>query len=158
MERTATLRDEIAAGAAAGIAGGIASHAFLLAVAVAGGAPLGTAASELYRFIASAAVGRDGATQPSALPLGVALHFAVAIGWALGYVYLARTQPQVLTRPVVSGLAFGAVVFVFMNVVLIAAGLYGRPTAASAAVGIVEHLVFYGLPVALVASRLLRRA
>ena len=56
------------------------------------------------------------------MPLGVVMHFAVAIAWAFGYVYLVRTQPQLLSRPIVSGLGFGIVVYVFMQIVVLPRG------------------------------------
>ena len=52
----------------------------------------------------------------------------LAIGWALGYVYLARTQPQLLARPFVSGAVFGVIVYIFTQIALLTAGLYHRPT------------------------------
>jgi hypothetical protein len=156
VRRTATLREEILAGVVAGIVAGILVDLFVLGVSVAGGTPLPTAVNGLYDFIASAAMGRAAFAQPgSGVALGVVLHFAVAIGWALGYVWLARTQPHLLTRPIVSGIGFGFVVFVFMNVALIAAGQYTRPTTSAIAIGVVAHLILYGLPVALIVSRML---
>ncbi len=92
----------------------------------------------------------------AAVPLGVALHFGVAIGWALGYVYLIRTRPQLLERPLISGLAFGFVVWTFLQIVLLAAG--HASDAHALGVQLIAHMVFYGVPVAYVASAMLRRA
>ena len=93
---------------------------------------------------------------PVAVPLGIVLHFSVAIGWALGYVYLVRTQPQLLARPWISGAAYGLVVYVFMEIVLITAGVYHRAAPGLLFTQIVAHVVFYGIPVAVIVSRLLR--
>jgi predicted membrane-bound dolichyl-phosphate-mannose-protein mannosyltransferase len=157
VERTAELREGLAAGIVAGIAGGILIDLFFLATAVASGSSLGAAIAGLYDFVASAAIGRAAVTHPgSGIPLGIVLHFCVSIGWALGYVYLARSQRQLVRRPVVSGLVFGAIVFLFMSVTLVAAGLSEHP-ASAIAIGLIGHVVFYGLPVALVVARMLPR-
>ncbi len=69
-----------------------------------------------------------------------------------------RAQPQLLSRPWISGAGFGLVVYVFMQIVLITAGQYHRPAPAVLGESLVGHLGFYGIPVALVTSRMLRRA
>jgi hypothetical protein len=45
-----------------------------------------------------------------------------------------------------------------MQIVLITAGQYHRPAPAVLGESLVGHLGFYGIPVALVTSRMLRRA
>jgi hypothetical protein len=158
VERTVTLRDEIAAGVVAGLVGGVLTDLFLLVALVSNGTPLPAAAVALYGLFASVAMGPAAAANPgTAIPVGIAVHFCVAIGWALGYVYLARTQPHVLRRPIVSGLGFGVVVFVFMDVALVMSGVTQRPTPGGVALTLASYLVFYGIPVALVVSRMLAR-
>lgn len=156
MARTLALRDQLLAGIAAGIVGGILIDAFLLAMAFARGATP-TQALGMYPWIASVVFGHGIIGNPAAPALGVLLHFAVSIGWALGYVYLVRSQPQLLTRPFLSGAGFGLVVYCFMQIILIAAGEYHRPNPAQLGIGLVAHTVFFGMPVAFVVSRLLRR-
>ena len=158
MERTITLRDQIAAGLVAGVAGGFLIDLFLIGVQIIQGTPPGEAVTGTYRFIASALLGPGGATNPAAVEIGALLHVCVAIGWALGYVYLVRQQPQLLSRPWVSGAVFGVVVYVFMEVVLLTAGLYHRPKPVELEIALVAHIVFYGIPVALLVSRSLHRA
>ena len=146
MARTLVLRDRLTAGLLAGLAGGALIDLFLVAVGMAGGKPFGDAlATDSWTLGAPSAAG------------GLLLHFVVAIGWALGYVYLLRTQPQLLTRPVLSGLGFGLVVYVFMGVVQIMAGQYHRPSPTAFETSLVAHVVFYGLPVGMIVARALRR-
>jgi hypothetical protein len=152
-----TLRKQITAGLLAGLAGGILIDLFLFAAQLAMGTPADKLAGN-FVFIASTVLGPSAASNPSAVPLGIVMHFAVAIGWALGYVYLVRTQPQLLARPWVSGAGFGLVVYVFMEIVVLTAGLYHRPPAPVFLSQLVAHLFFYGVPVALIVSRLLRRS
>jgi hypothetical protein len=154
VERTVTLRAQIVAGLAAGLAGGILVDAFLIGAQIANGHPTGEAVVAAYTFIASA-LGPGVAANPQAPLIGLVLHFCISIGWALGYVYLVRSQPQLLSRPWVSGACFGLVVWVFMEIVLLAAGLYHRPSPPELATGLIANSLFYGVPVALVVSRLL---
>ena len=153
-----TLRDQVSAGLVAGIAGGFLIDLFILGVQIIQGAPPGAVIAGTYQFIASALLGPSGATNPAAVEIGAALHFCVAIGWALGYVYLVRQQPQLLTRPWVSGAIFGIVVYVFMEIVTLTAGLYHRPKPVELEIALIAHIFFYGIPVALLVSRSLLRA
>lgn len=149
------LGDQLKTGFVAGIAGGILLQVFLFAMQLAGGAPP-TQLAATFVFIAAVLLGPNAVASPIAVPLGVVLHFCVAVGWALGYVHLARTQPQLLSRPWISGAAFGLVVYVFMEIILITAGQYHRVAPGVLASQLVAHVAFYGIPVAVIASRLLR--
>lgn len=147
MPPTLVLRDQLRAGLLAGVAGGIVIALFLAAAGAAGGKPPAEAlAADTWTLGAPSLAG------------GLALHFFIAVAWALGYVYLLRTQPQLLTRPVLSGLSFGLVVYVFMGVIQIMAGRYHRPNPTQFEISLIAHVVFYGLPVGLVVARALRRA
>jgi uncharacterized membrane protein YagU involved in acid resistance len=112
-----------------------------------------------FAFVSSVLLGLRAYANPVvAVPLGIVLHFCVSVGWALGYVYLTRTQRQLIEHPWISGAAFGLVVYVFMQLVLLTAGVYHRPSSPEElTIQLVAHIVFYGIPVALVASRALRR-
>jgi uncharacterized membrane protein YagU involved in acid resistance len=156
VARTLVLRDQLLAGLAAGIAGGIVIDAFLIATTLAGGATPAQALG-MYPWIASVLFGPAILTNPAAPLLGVVLHIAVSIFWALGYVYLIRSQPQLLTRPFLSGACFGLVVYCFMEIMLITAGAYHRPKPQELGIGLVAHIVFFGMTVSLVVSRMLRR-
>ncbi len=146
MARTLVLRDRLAAGLIAGLAGGVVIDLFLVAAGLAGGTSFGDA------------LAADSWTLGAPGPAGLVLHFVVAVGWALGYVYLVRSQPQLLSRPWLSGAGFGVVVYVLMGVVRIMAGGYHRPSPVQFELSLVAHVVCYGLPVGLIVARLLRRA
>jgi hypothetical protein len=156
VERTLTLRDRIAAGLIAGIAGGILIDLLLFAVQLAAGTPVAKLAGN-FAFIAATLMGPGAYASPAAVPIGIVLHFCVAVGWALGYVYLVRSQPQLLTRPLISGAAFGLMVYIFMQIVILTAGQYHRPGPGALLTQLVAHIVFFGMPVALIVSRMLRR-
>jgi uncharacterized membrane protein YagU involved in acid resistance len=155
VNTTVALRDQLKAGLVAGLAAGILIDVFLFAMQLAAGTPPDKLAGN-FVFIAAVVLGQGAYTNPAAVPLGIVLHFCVAVGWALGYVYLVRSQPQLVTRPWISGAAYGLVVYVFMEIILITAGLYHRVAPGLLFTQIIAHIVFYGIPVALIASRMLR--
>ena len=157
VKRTLMQRSEVRAGLTAGIAGGVSIDVFLFAVQLAGGTPAGKLA-ENFALIVAALLGPGAAANPAAVPIGILLHFCVAVGWALGYVYLVREQSQLLARPWISGAGFGLIVFIFMQIMLILVPQDRRPMQAAIATQLVAHVVFYGIPVALVVARLLGRS
>ena len=57
-------------------------------------------------------------------------------------------------RPVRSGLAYGVVVYAGMQLLLAVVGAFHAPTPSTLALALVDHTVFFGLPVALVVARL----
>ena len=152
MKPTLT-RAEIAAGVLAGLAGGILFDLFLFGTQIAAGQPPADVAAQTYRWIASVLLGPDALGYPAAPAIGFGLHFAVSISWAFGYVYLARTKPQLLARPWISGAAFGLIVYIFMQLILLVAGMYRRPGLFELDSALIAHLLFYGIPVALIVSR-----
>ncbi len=79
------------------------------------------------------------------------LYAAVCIGWGIGYAYLAATRPQINRFPVLSGLTFGAVVYVVTQLALYGAAAELTHTAQQVAYGITAACLFFGLPVALAA-------
>jgi hypothetical protein len=155
VERTVALRDQLKAGLIAGVAAGVLIDVFLFGMQLAGGTPAGKLAGN-FVFIAAVLLGPAAYASPIAVPLGIVLHFCVAIGWALGYVYLVRTQPHLIARPWISGAAFGLMVYVFMQIILITAGLYHRGAPGVLFTQLIAHVVFYGMPVAVIVSRLMR--
>jgi hypothetical protein len=142
-------------GALAGIAGGVLLDAYLLAV---GALSHRLSPEQHYTFIASALVGKAAYVWPGMAWLGGALHLVVSAGWGVGYAYAALAAPQMLARPVVSGVAFGAVVFVVMQVVMALAGIWRVPTPGDAFTALVAHTIFFGLPVAFIVERRFRSA
>ena len=149
------LRDQLKAGLVAGVAAGVLIDVFLFATQLATGTPPDKLADN-FVFIAAVVLGPGAYTNPIAVPLGIVLHFCVAIGWALGYVYLVRSQPQLVARPWISGAAYGLVVYVFMEIILITAGQYHRVAPGLLFTQMIAHVAFYGIPVAVIASRMLR--
>ena len=152
MTRPLVLRDSLVAGLGAGLVSGVTLAIFAAFAEVRAGRPI----TAPYTFLASAVGGGTLGDGPSAVPLGVLVLFAGTILWAFGYVYGARHQPQLLTRPLLSGVGFGLIVWFVMQVVLVGAGHFTAPTIYSFDRDMVAFLLFLGIPLAWVAARLLR--
>lgn len=156
MTKVLPAPHSIVAGIVAGVAGGL-----LIFLCLAYGyanvlhAPGFTLAGFLA-FDASVLLGKGMFTDPAAPAIGLALHFLTSIGWAIGYAYMAERQPQLVTRPFVSGAVFGLVIYFAMQIVVVAANAYHQPTPAELGVSLLAHIVFYGIPVAVVVARLQR--
>lgn len=141
----------VAAGVTAGVAGAIFLDAYLIVVLVF--VLHSTSIAGLYDYVASGAIGAAAYTGPNATYLGAALHFVISLMWATGYAYVAARTPQVLQRPLLSGIAFGFVVMVTMQLVEVAAGIYRVPTTLSLGNDFIAHTVFFGIPVASIVTR-----
>jgi hypothetical protein len=152
MTRSFARRDWILAGVAAGIVSGLTLAAFAaFSQAGAGESPAAT-----YTFLASLIVGTAAAGGGAwVVPLGIAGLFAGTIAWAFGYLYAARRQPQLLSRPLVSGIGFGLVVW-FVNLLVLVAMNRFAPTFVGLDRDLIAYVIFFGVPLAFVVARLLR--
>lgn len=144
----------ISAGSIAGAIGAVLIAEFLLGVPLFSGGAFTPV--PVLQFDASVLIGAVAFTNPSYAFLGLVLHFLVSIGWAIGYAYMAERQPQLVTRPWISGAAFGLVIYFAMLIVLVAANAYHAPKPAEVGNGLIAHILFFGIPVALIVSRALR--
>lgn len=145
-------RESIVAAVVAGITGAVALDAFLLIVPFPGTEYLGPLA--FYTFAATVLAGEGAAGAPWAIAAGVLQHLIVAVGWAFGYLYLARTKPQLVERPVISGLGFGIIVGCITLATLALVGKYRPMTIHSIDRDLIAYTVFFGIPLALVAAKL----
>jgi hypothetical protein len=108
-----------------------------------------------WQWIAAAALGKTAAySSPAYAWIGLVVHFVVCIGWAGGYAYFAPRQAFVNERWFVSGVVYGIVVYLFMVVLQIGAGVFAMPSPPSVANALVANMLFFGVPVAYVVARL----
>jgi hypothetical protein len=89
--------------------------------------------------------------------LGTVLHFLIALGAAAVY-YAASRRLTLLTRhAVVSGLLYGAAVYLFMNRVVLPLSAVAKPSASAPTVvlvnGVLAVVLCVGLPIALLVRR-----
>jgi hypothetical protein len=135
-------------GAAAGIVGGICFNAFIY---LAGLLPAHASVLSLWQFSASTAFGKAAFTSPSYVWIGLVLIFAAAIGWGIGYAYIAHSRPAVNKQPIISGFIFGLIVYIVMQFVLFSVQALKVPDIMSVYLGVLGCTVFFGIPIAFVA-------
>jgi len=148
------LARSLGPGTLAGLAGGVLIDAYLLAV---GALSHRLDAVQLYTFVASALIGKAAYALPGAFVLGIFVHAAVSVSWGIGYAYAALGNPQLVSRPVVSGIVFGLFVYLIMQIVQALDGIWHVPSANEAFTAVVAHALFFGIPVAYVVSRRLAK-
>jgi uncharacterized membrane protein YagU involved in acid resistance len=87
--------------------------------------------------------------------LGVVLHFIIATTWAAVYYFASRQIRFLINQPIISGVLYGVVVYLFMNfVVLPLSAVARRPAPLSARIiGMLVIIFCVGLPIAFVVRR-----
>lgn len=115
----------------------------------------------ILQSIASALLGREAFAggAPSAL-LGLFLHFLLSIVFAAGYVAVSTRVILMRFHPVMFGLVYGLVVHWIMSALVLPLSFAdfgaGSESPNSYALTLLIHMTFFGLPIALVASRIRR--
>lgn len=88
--------------------------------------------------------------------LGAALHFLIAFTAAAVYYAASRRLNLLLRRAFVCGVVYGVLIYALMNYVVVplsAAPLRGTPPPVVLVTGLLVHMFFIGLPIALFARR-----
>lgn len=152
MTRPLVSRDRLVAGIGAGLVSGVLVSAFAAFAAARSGLPPSTP----FSFIAGAVGGPTFGDGPEAAPVGVVCLLIAAILWAFGYLYGASKQSQLLTRPILSGVGFGVIVWLFTQAMLVGAGKFTAPNIYTFDRDMVAYIVFFGVPLAFTASKLMR--
>ena len=117
----------------------------------------GAAPSRVFLSIASGLLGNaasSGAVGVEAL--GVACHFGISLLWAALFALIASRLPTLALRPILSGLAFGVVVFLSMRLVVLPLSAYPHPVTfkpLATVLDLLSHMLLFGAPIALVVSR-----
>lgn len=85
--------------------------------------------------------------------VGLALHFLIATAVVCVYHLASRTLPPLRTMPLASGIAYGLLVYAFMNAVVLPLSAAGPPKLTWPVVlnGLFAHVVCVGIPTALLA-------
>lgn len=112
----------------------------------------------IFQYIASGLTGpwafHAGA---ASVALGVAIHYTIALAWTLVYWLASRRMPVLIRRPVVSGLLYGAAVYVVMNWVVLPLTRVPRAHAAmmlaSRISGVLALLFCIGVTIAVLVQR-----
>jgi hypothetical protein len=112
----------------------------------------------IFQFIASGLIGmRSIHLGAASVALGVVIHYCIALTWTAIF-YLASRRIGVLTqRPVISGLAYGGVIYLVMNLVVLPLTLVPHVKAARTPAVLISNvlalLLCMGLPVSLLVKR-----
>lgn len=114
---------------------------------------LGATPARVFQGIAAGALGRAAFRQGlPAVALGVAVHLLISVVAAGLYAWAAVRWETLARRPIAWGLAYGVVVYVVMNFVVIPLSRIGftpPPSFPLWAASFGVHLFFFGLPIAL---------
>jgi uncharacterized membrane protein YagU involved in acid resistance len=139
------------------IAGGLLAGAMdMLYACLFWAAKADVAPTRIFQSVAAGLLGEasyEGGAATAAL--GLLLHFFIACSMAVTYYLVARHWPLLVRRPVPLGLAYGLLLYVIMNhvVVPLSAAGGGSQDPTWIALTIVVHAVLIGLPIAWFASR-----
>ena len=116
----------------------------------------GTTPDRVWQYVASSVVGSESFNMGwKTIALGLLFHFCVAFGVAIGFYILSRLFPTLLRWPFIVGPLYGVAVYFMMSYAIVpltmvkqgAFNWYGLIS------GLIIHMLFVGLPVALVARK-----
>lgn len=116
----------------------------------------GVPPDRVFQYISSGLLGRGSYEGGAAtIILGVVLHFIVAFGAATVFVFLARSIAFIRNNPLILGPLYGIAVYFFMSeVVVTLSNVTRQPRTLSGTItGILIHIFFVGLPIALITWR-----
>jgi hypothetical protein len=112
--------------------------------------------TRLMQFIASGLLGKSafqGGLATAAL--GLALHFVIAFGLVTVFYFASRKLAFLRGWPVLSGIAYGLIVFAIMNlIVLPLSAATPRHSLSGDLIQIAIHMFIIGLPTSLLLHRL----
>lgn len=119
-------------------------------------------APQFGQVLAAGWVGRE-AAKAGGMPLivaGYASHLGIAVIDALIFCFFAARTPQMRQHWIVAGLVFGLCVYAVMNAIVVPLSAYHGASKAmanpqTALIGILEHMILFGLPIAYAARRYL---
>jgi hypothetical protein len=117
---------------------------------------VGISPVRIMHIIASGWLGKaafEGGAATAAL--GLASHFMITCIAATIYVAASRRIDLLVSRPVISGAAFGLGIWIVMNYVVVplSAAASGTPRGRFYVMGLIVHVFFIGVPIALFARR-----
>lgn len=144
------------------VGGGIAGALDILFAIAFAGYNVGVSPERVLQVVASGALGEaafSGGTPVAAL--GLLLHFLLSFAWAGLFLLAAVRAPGLMHRPLVSGIAFGIVVFLMMRCVVLP--LSALPFSMgfepfAAGMDLLSHMFLFGVPIALAACTAVTKA
>ncbi|HUY11846.1 MAG TPA: hypothetical protein VMV73_06260, partial [Candidatus Dormibacteraeota bacterium] len=87
--------------------------------------------------------------------IGAGVHLAVSLVWGVAFAWVADSQPYIAKRWLLSGIAYGAIVYLAMDIVMLAAGALQNPKTPNDFIFILlAHTLFFGVPIAWIVERM----
>jgi hypothetical protein len=95
---------------------------------------------------------------PAGAALGLLTHFTLMAIMATIFMFVVRQRPDFLRSPIVTGVVYGLITYVAMNLVVIPLRFHPPfpPKLLSIGTQLFAHIVLVGIPMALIAVRYLR--
>ena len=112
----------------------------------------------MWRGVASGPFPEASQWGPAGAALGLATHFTLMAIMVVVFMLAARERPALLDRPVLSGVVYGLITYVVMNLIVVPLR-FGTPlpsAPAEIASQLFAHIVLVWLPIAFIARRYLR--
>ena len=112
----------------------------------------------MLRFVASGPFPDATGWGAAGALLGLAVHFTLMAIIVAVFVLAARARPSVLDRPALSGVIYGVITYVVMNLLVVPLRFPAAwpPTTLSIGTQLFAHIVLVGLPTAFITRRYLR--
>jgi hypothetical protein len=113
----------------------------------------------MLRFVASGPFPQATDWGATGSVLGLAVHYALMAIMATILVLIVRRRPELLATPWRTGIAYGLVTYVAMNLIVVQLRFHPAfpPKTLSIVTQLFAHLVLVGIPMTLIARRYLRR-
>jgi hypothetical protein len=113
----------------------------------------GATPQRIFQSVASGLLGREAFQGGwTTAGLGLVLHFFIATTAAAVFALASTRLPFLIRKPVLSGLAYGVGVYLFMTYVVLPLSAFNRASSFNLFLflnGLVTHMLCVGLPIAL---------
>ena len=93
--------------------------------------------------------------------LGLVLHFVMSFLWAGAFLLLAKLVPALTLHPLVSGIVFGAFVFLAMRLMVLPLSAFPYPVTfkpLATTLDLLSHTLLFGVPIAWAIQKALLKA
>ena len=139
----------------ASIVGGVVAGALDITYAFTNWGMRGIDPLRILQSVASGLIGRDAARAGGIETgvLGAVLHFFMTFVMALVFVVASLMLPVLRRAPVIWGMVYGGGIYLVMNYIVVPLSLAGGrspPPLLDYATGLLVHIFFVGLPIALI--------
>ncbi|MEO8153924.1 MAG: hypothetical protein ABI605_12700 [Rhizobacter sp.] len=140
----------------AALVGGAIAGALDINFAISFAAFNGVLPVQLLQSVASGLLGKEAYSGgPPVAVLGLAIHFAMAFGYACVFVLASRRFRWLVRHPIHWGMAYGFAVFWFMRLVVLPLSAFPHPVSfrpLSTALDLLSHMLLFGIPIAVAAK------